>query len=203
MADDQALPDCDELFTRFFDRWYDDASRTRKEFKATRPDAEPCADAGTSASDASALIEKSAHKVLDQVNVMARAAIADWSEPIGASPELDHDWIDAFDKYWDRERIADLIREANPEEFSNDYFVTCCEFGAALGEVLIAHSPRCEWLADWPYWESAVYDRDSGYRINVFHWAIKKFSEYGVDDGLAAKLGCTVELIKNAWRQPE
>jgi hypothetical protein len=32
------LPHCDDLFLRYFDRWYSNADRKRKRFRATRPD---------------------------------------------------------------------------------------------------------------------------------------------------------------------
>ena len=54
--------------------------------------------------------------------------------------------------------------------------------------MLQALEPRLSWLYDWPYWESALYDQETRSRINVFHWAVKKMSEYGVEDGLTDKL---------------
>ena len=78
--------------------------------------------------------------------------------------------------------------------------VLCCEFGAVLGHTLLGLTGRTAWLPDWPYWESAIYDCTSGYRVNVFHWAIKKLSDYGIDDGYRAKLLKCAELIGNGWR---
>ena len=59
--------------------------------------------------------------------------------------------------------------------------------------------PQLEWLADWPYWESALLDVPSGYRINVFHWAIKRFSEYGLEDGYRAKVAKCLEMVRDGW----
>ena len=47
-----------------------------------------------------------------------------------------------------------------------------------LGKVMREAEPQLEWLADWPYWESGLLDVPSGYHINVFQWAIKRFSEH-------------------------
>jgi len=43
------------------------------------------------------------------------------------------------------------------------------------------------WLYSAPYFNSIIVHRKTGYGITVFDWAVKKFSEYGVDDGFAAK----------------
>jgi hypothetical protein len=48
--------------------------------------------------------------------------------------------------------------------------------------------PRLSWIYDWPYWESALYHQETRSRINVFQRAVKKMSEYGVEDGLIEKL---------------
>ena len=52
-------------------------------------------------------------------------------------------------------------------------------------------------MEDYPYWESALYDQRSGTRINVFHLAIKKFSEYGVDAGFQAKAKMCIEMVRD------
>jgi hypothetical protein len=57
-----------------------------------------------------------------------------------------------------------------------------------------------EWMPDWPYWESALLDVSSGQRINVFHWAIKRFSDHGIEDGYAGKIERCLELVRNGWR---
>jgi hypothetical protein len=96
--------------------------------------------------------------------------------------------------------VAEVLEAADPEDFSNDLLVLCCEFGAVLGAALRQDAPQLEWVYDWPYWESGLLDPAHGYRINVFHWAIKKFSDYGVDDGFAAKVEMCVKLMKTGWR---
>ena len=37
----------------------------------------------------------------------------------------------------------------------------------------------------------------SGIGITIFDWAIKKFSEYGVDDGYVAKFHAALEYVRN------
>lgn len=83
-------------------------------------------------------------------------------------------------------QVSSVIVNSDATDFSNEFIVLCCEFGAVIGYAMQALAPQLEWLCDWPYWESGLLDTESGYRINVFHWAIKKSSSYGIDDGYRA-----------------
>jgi hypothetical protein len=185
---DPELPDCDEIFAEYFDRWYSDDDRQRKPFTSTRPDIERHSNRDASAADLSPLTEAGVQHAAGYVSSVYEAAVADWAEylEVGGSPDLE--WIAAFDAYWDRPTINELLERSNPAEFSNELLVICCEFGAVLGAVLRSRVPSLEWCYDWPYWESALHHPPTGYRVNVFHWAIKKFSEYGVDDGFESKV---------------
>lgn len=193
------LPDCDNLFRKFFDHWYKDEDRKRKGFPATRPDAQKFAYAGYSAEQVSPLSKEGQTRVLKHINTMIDAVKADFPGylPITGEPTLD--WIDAFDRFYTAKEIRSLIKDSNPKEFDNRYLVTCCEFGALIGHVFTTYRDDLEWLPDWPYWESGILDTKTGYRIHVFHWAIKKLSSYGVDDGYRAKLLATVALIDRGW----
>jgi hypothetical protein len=92
-----------------------------------------------------------------------------------------------------------MVEASDPAKLGNELLVLCCEFGAVLGEVLRTAAPRLEWVYDWPDWESGLLDPAHGYRINVFHWAVKKFSDYGLDDGFAAKVAQCVSLVESGW----
>lgn len=70
--------------------------------------------------------------------------------------------------------------------------MTVCEFGAMLGH-LFKQINGFDWLYSHPYFHSIIVHKKSGFGITVFDWAVKKFSEYGVDDGFAAKLQVAVE----------
>jgi hypothetical protein len=50
-------------------------------------------------------------------------------------------------------------------------------------------------LPDYPYWETPIFDPKSGSVINVFSWAVKKMSEYAVDDRVKAKALKCLEVI--------
>lgn len=73
--------------------------------------------------------------------------------------------------------------------------IICCEFGAMLGAVMRSLQPRLFWSPNWPYWESSLIDPASGSEIPVFHWAIKKMSSYGWDDGFAEKTEACLAML--------
>jgi hypothetical protein len=199
MPSKHVLPDCDDVFRKFFAPWYRRQDLERRGFSATRPDAQREVAPGTTAIDASPLTAPSRKKVARQLATMREAAEADWPSYLAVEDSLSMDWIAAFDRYWTRANVIALVDRSDSSEFSNELLVTCCEFGVAMGEVMRAQLPQLEWLYDWPYWESALLDVPSGYRINVFHWSIKRFSEYGVDDGYVAKMGQCLDLVRGGW----
>jgi hypothetical protein len=193
----RALPDCDDLFLRFFDPWYDDDSRQQRGFKATYPDVlQDGSLIGLTQAEASCVTEEGQHEILRQIDDMVEAARHDWPSYLSVTDDIALTWIDAFDKHYERKRIREVIEHSDPSNFSNDYVVLCCEFGAALSYVLLAAQPRLVWRLDWPYWDSLLVDPKTGNAISVFHWAIKKMSEYGVEDGFAAKTTACLQLLE-------
>jgi hypothetical protein len=192
------IPHCDDLYLKYFDRWCDDESRTRRGFAATRPDMLQYSSlTGISQADAGVFDEEGRSQILARIEAMKEAACADWPGYLSVTGKPDLNWIDAFDCYYDRDRICDILDHADPADFGNDYLVLCCEFGAMLGLVMQQLQPRLFWYPEWPYWESAILDPRTGNLIPTFHWAIKKMSEYGVDDGFAAKVRACLEILKN------
>jgi hypothetical protein len=196
-----ALPHCDDLFLRFFDPWYDDTGRQRRGFKATFPDVlQHGSMIGLSQSEASCLTEEFQQQVLQQISGMVEAARGDWPTYLGVEGEITLEWIDAFDRFYDRRQIHDAIERSDPSNFSNDYLVLCCEFGAVLSQVLSRAQSRLIWRLDWPYWDSSLLDPKTGTALPVFHWAIKKMSEYGVDDGFVAKTKASLQFLDEERR---
>ncbi len=188
------LPSCDDLFVRFFDRWYSDEDRKRNRRNgAVRPDMERCAAPGTPVSGVSALTADSGRQVVEFLKGLAAAAA-------GAPGKIDLAWIQGFDAFYDRREIARMLESADPGDRRNLYAMTCQGFAAVLGEVLVARMPGCAWLPQAPTWESAIYDPRGGVRVNVFDWSVKKLSEYGVDDGVAMKIEVCAALYENGWR---
>jgi hypothetical protein len=195
------LPECDEVFKEFFDRWYSEDDRQRRRYTGTRPDAETWGRPGSSVETLCELTDAGQREVAAQIDKMLESTAGDWPAFLNVSGDIDIAWVDEFDKHFDAAAVHALMNRSEPSEFSNEFLVLACEFGATLGHTLLSLAEGTAWLFDWPYWESAVYDPASGYRINVFHWAIKKFSDYGIEDGYRAKLLKCVELVREGWSE--
>jgi hypothetical protein len=130
---------------------------------------------------------------------MLEAVQGDWPNYLPVKPPLSVEWIEEFDEFWTADRVREVLDRSDPRLFHNDVLVMVCEMGVALGEVMRQAAPQLEWLLDWPYWESGLLDVPSGNRINVFHWAVKRFSEYGIDDGYGAKVRACIEQVRRGW----
>jgi hypothetical protein len=190
------LPLNHTLFVKFFAPWYDEDDRKRHCTETTRGDMIQCDDyRGLKESEACGLTKKCAAQVRRQIKVMVRAARSDWPRYLDVSGKIDLDWIRAFDAHYRPKQIREVIRGSDPKDFSNDYVVLCCEFGAVLGHVMLKMQPRLFWVPDWPYWESVLLDPESGNLVPVFHWAIKKMSGYGWDDGFAEKVDACLAML--------
>ena len=187
------LPHCDTLFEKYFSPWYDQEDRPTM----TRPDMYVI-----SCFDGQPLDLKKIQYLPDdlleynkkQPQIMTDAALDDY-QLIIKSDRLDLHVIDAVDKYYDRKKIAEIISKSDPTDFSNDYVIEVCEFGVTLGH-LFNQVDGFGWLYSHPYFHSIIVHKDSGFGITVFDWAVKKFSEYGVDDGFAAKFKVALESVK-------
>lgn len=195
------LPHCDELFVKYLSPWYDEDERP----KMTRPDMYQIAAFEGQPLDLDE-IQYLTPEYLGEVktlinDTMAKAVLDDFSF-IHKSDSIDFDLLDAVDKYYDRTKIAELIKESDPKDFSNPYLVTVCEFGVLLGQ-LFRHLEGYDWLYSHPYYHSIIVHKDTGFGITVFDWAVKKFSEYGVDDGFVAKFHAAIDGVNGQWEDNE
>jgi len=191
------LPWCDDLFLQFCAPHYRLEDLERRGLSATRPDMESeCWPAGTLLPDLQPWNSEWEGSVRAQLQRMLDSVRQDWPTYLPVDGEPDLDWVQAFDKHYTRERIDELLQRADPELDDNDYLVLCVQFGLVLGEALREALPRLEWLCDEPYWESAIVDLQTRSRVNVFHWAVKKLSEYGVDDGFRAKVLACANILQ-------
>jgi len=193
------LPHCEELFVKYLSPWYDEDDRP----KMTRPDMYQIAAYEGQPLDLEE-IQYLTPEYLQQVKTlinetMTKAVLEDFAD-IHKTDKLDFDLLDAVDKYYDRTKIAELIKESNPKEFSNPYLVTVCEFGVLLGQ-LFRQLDGYDWLYSHPYYHSIIVHKDTGFGITVFDWAVKKFSEYGVNDGFVSKFHAAVDGVKGQWEE--
>lgn len=195
------LPHCEELFVKYLSPWYDEDDRP----KMTRPDMYEIAAFGGQPLDLDE-IQYLTPEYLEEVKTlinetMTNAALKDFSF-IHKSDNFDLELLDAVDKYYDRTKISELIRESDPNDFSNPYLVTVCEFGVLLGQ-LFRQIDGYDWLYSHPYYHSIIVHKETGLGITVFDWAVKKFSEYGVDDGFVAKFHTAIDAVNGQWENNE
>ena len=194
-----AIPDCDELFTRFFAPWYSAQELSGRGFAATRPDMLQYSEhIGKAASEISRLRLDAQSRFVDHLsNTMTDAAIGDFGNLLALTTPVGFQWIQAIDDYYDVDHIDKLIAESDPDEDGNAYFITCIELGTLIAKMMQALVPDLQWMADSPYWESALWHPASGYLIPPTHWAIQKLSDYGWNDGLVPKIHCAAETLQS------
>jgi hypothetical protein len=185
------LPHCDTLFVKFLSPWYAEDDRPA----TTRPDMfqiEAYNGETLNLDEIQYIDDEYLEYQRKHLNeTMVHAVLEDFKH-ITNSDQITLDALDAVDKYYDRTKIASLIKESDPTDFSNPYLVTVCEFGTMLG-YLFKQVEGFDWLYSHPYFHSIIVHKDTGFGITVFDWAVKKFSEYGVDDGFAAKFKMAIE----------
>lgn len=192
------LPHCDDLFMRFFDPWYTDETRALKRLPATRPDLLTVGSfANADPNKISPLDEDGRRESARRIQSMTAAAKSDLPKYLSVNSDVDIHWVKAFDEYHDREQIADILNEADPEDFKNVYLIACCEFGSLIGHVLADRLSTLSWVYSWPYWESSLLHAPTGSIIPPYHWAIKKMSECGVDDGFAEKIEMCLQMLRD------
>lgn len=84
------LEHCDDMFLRYFDRWYSDDDRRHRGFQATKPDmftAEQLV--GADASHFSPLNDEGQDDVLKCIATMVEAARGDWPDYLSVSGDID------------------------------------------------------------------------------------------------------------------
>ncbi len=94
-----ALPHCDALFTKFFDRWYEEDDRKRKGNEATRPDMEGRYRSGLKPSDLSPLQEEGRTKVKNMIATMVSSACEGGKGYPKVKAQASFKWVRAFDPY--------------------------------------------------------------------------------------------------------
>ena len=188
------IPHCDDLFVKYLSPWYPKGERP----KMTRPDMYVIAGFEGQPIEIDSLqylTDDLLEKTKKQIQAITAAALQDYQDII-ESDKLDFNVLDAVDKFYNRKRISEIIMNSDPSDYSNQYLVTVCEFGATLGQ-LFREVEGFDWLYSYPYFHSIIVHRDTGFGITVFDWAVKKFSEYGVDDGFVAKFHAALKGIEN------
>ncbi len=151
---------------------------------------------GTEGSVLSPLTDETQKDICEHLETMTEATFKDFANYLDVSGEPDLDWITAVDAFYDEKAIAELIDRSDPSDDTNDYKTICIEIGMLIAHVLPRMCDDLEWIADSPYWESALLHVPSQQIIPPVHWGIKKLSGYGWNDGIAAKMQMCVGVAE-------
>ncbi len=178
------LPDCNDLYVQYVHKWDENPDH---KILIVKPDMIQSFNPNT---DFSNLVDTTTEmyiQIKQQVETMTSASRQDLQEIVKFS-EFNLETIDKLDKAIDREYIEKIIDESDVNDDANQYLISTIEFGCALAETMQNEIDGLFWVYDYPYWESTLVHKQTGFEIPVFHWAIKKYSEYGVDDGFKEKI---------------
>jgi hypothetical protein len=178
------LPDCNDLYVKYVHKWNDNPDH---KVLLVKPDMLQSFDPNTDFSTMIDGADQGYLQIKKQVEAMTSVAREDLLE-IAKFDEFNLESIDKLDKAIDRKYIKGIIDTSDANDDSNHYLISIIEFGCALSEAMRKEIGGFIWVYDHPYWESTMVHKKTGFEIPVFHWAIKKFSEYGVDDGFKDKI---------------
>jgi len=180
----EELPDCNDLYVKFVHKWDDNPDH---KILIVKPDMIQSFKANTDFSTLADTTDESYIQIKKQIETMISASRQDLQE-IYKFDEFNLETIDKLDKAIGREYIKGVIDASGVDDDANQYLISTVEFGCALAETMQNEIGGFVWVYDYPYWESTIVHKQTGFEIPVFHWAIKKYSEYGVDDGFKDKI---------------
>ncbi len=178
------LPDCNDLYVKYVHKWDDNPEH---KILIVKPDMVQSFKPDT---DFSALVDSTDEmyvQIKQQIKTMISASRQDLQE-LAKFNEFNLETIDKLDKAIDRQYIKSVIDASDVNDDGNQYLISTIEFGCALAETIENEIGGFVWVYDYPYWESTIVHKKTGFEIPVFHWAIKKYSDYGVDDGFKGKI---------------
>ncbi len=187
------LPHCDKLFKKYLSPWYLKEERPNM----TRPDMYIISGFQNETLDIDKIQYLTKEDLKESKRLIEKTRISyqrDFKK-IKEFKDLNLDIIDSVDKAYGKQEVKDLIKLSDPKDFENQYLLTVCEFGAALGDLFVK-SGKFEWLYSYPFFHSIVINPETGQAITVFDWAVKKFSSYGIEDGYKWKFIKAMELIE-------
>lgn len=152
---------------------------------------------GISAAELSELDEMDQEAVINQLDTMRKVGLQELTDHTGLNFTCTANAIEQIDQWYDEIHVNDLIDHSTCDATGvTDVFIRSVEIGALLGQWFIEQGQAFAWLPTIPYWESPFYHRKTGSIVPVLHWAVKKFTSYGIEDGLLAKCQACVQRLE-------
>jgi len=188
------VPESEVLYHHFFAGWFSPEDPSTPMLRSDVEQVE--LEKGQHPRILSSLTQEGREIMGEQLQRTLQAALADFPPLLGVTGSPSEEWLDALETYATPERIQDLLRASNPEKPDNRYLILCCETGAVIAEILKTKWPRLQWVADFPYFESCLFDLNTRLRIPVFHWAVKALSG-DERKPLRDKVAASLEFLEN------
>lgn len=194
-GDASSLPDAETVYHHFFTPWFplEDPREAFLRSDLEQIELEP----GQHIRVLSPLTEEGRERIQAQLEHTTRAARQDLAALLRTDVPPDRGWLTRLEAHFTPETLQELFRGSNPERPDNPYLVLCCESGALIAEVLQSEWPALQWIPDFPYFESSLFDLNTKVRIPVFHWAIKLMSG-DERKPLGHKVSATLEYLRDA-----
>jgi hypothetical protein len=196
---DVELPDAETVFHHYFGPWFPPEDPRNPKLRSDLEQVE--LEKGQHIRVLSPLTEEGRTRMLAQLERTSRAALQDLPSLLKVQGAADRNWLTALETYLAPEYLQNLLRVSPPEKVDNQYLVLCCESGALIAEVLRREWPALQWIADFPYFESSLFDLNTKVMIPVFHWAVKVMSG-DERKPLADKVAATVEYLQQGHASP-
>jgi hypothetical protein len=190
----QALLSPEAAFERFFAHWYDAGALEARGSRAPQPGVVSWSEPGSPPSSVQPLSAEDQAAVDELLEGLIDAAEEDWPGLLGVERPVSPAWLDAFDRHYTPDVVAEVSTRADATEFGNEYLTLAGELGAVIARVLQTRRPQLTWIYEWPYWDSGLLDPATGLRLNVFTWSMARLTSSGVgtsslaalDEGIAA-----------------
>ncbi len=168
------LPDAETVYQYYLAPWIPEGDGRPRQLRSDLEEIELLK--GQHIRILSPLPEDTRLQVEQQLLGMQEAAIQDLGSLLKQEGAPTLDWLEALESWADEEQVQQLFRESPPHEVDNSWLLICCECGALFASLLQQRHPQLQWLPDWPYFESSLFDLNRRVRIPVFHWAVKLLS---------------------------
>ena len=168
------LPTAETLYAVYFAAWFPDEDPRAPRLRSDIEEIE--LPPGVPIKTLCPLTDEGRRHVTQQLKDIHNAALKDLPVLLDKSGDPDVDWLETLETKATPEQLKTWLKGSDPTKPDNNYLLLCCETGALLAGILQRKWPRLQWIHDFPYFESSLFDLNGKVMIPVFHWAIKALS---------------------------
>lgn len=108
--------------------------------------------------------------------------------------------IDLIDQYFTKDKVKELLKASKAKDPENPMLYFIGLLGTCLGDEFVK-TGHFEWNYQKPYFHSSVVNLKTGSCFTVYNWMVKKFSQFGIDDGIKWKFEQALAMIKEKENQ--